>query len=281
MKKFKVFLLAAIIVILVAVSVALIVLAIHGVNNNKNLKNPIVTLNVEGYGEIQIELYPEYAPNTTSTIVKLVQNGFYNGKVFYGIDSSDIHFGMIKNEVEETTETGEAVQTVNAIEDELTVSDIDLSVANGSEKDYKVAIKGEFVANGYENNTLRFEKGVVGLYRPTYMSYDSTDLTEESYNSGTSLVFIALEERSALNGLYTPFGKVIKGLDVLEEIYKLETVELEEGQEDQIRYFKNLPVITSATVDTFGRDFGTPIYQEAFDYQQYYTDILLQYYQQQ
>ena len=209
MKKFKVVLMTIIIFILASIILALIGMSIHGSIYNKTAKNPIVTLDVDGYGEIQIELYPEYAPNTVSTIVRLVQNKYYDGKVFYGVDDTAVHFGMIRNETvtEETVEGGEeAAAERNAVEDVLTASDIDLSIPSGSAADKNVSIKGEFVANGYEKNTLRFEKGIVGLYRPTYTPYDATDLTEESYNAGTSLWFISTSENSSLNGLYTPFG---------------------------------------------------------------------------
>ena len=289
MKKFKVVLMAIIIFILVDIILALIGLSIHSSMYNQKSKNPIVTLNVDGYGEVQIELYPEYAPNTVSTIVRLIQIKYYDGKEFYGLDDTAVHFGMIRNETTaEDTSTEEKVDgeteatteaEANAIEDVLTASDIDLSIVSGSEADKNVSIKGESVANGYERNTLRFEKGTVGLYRPTYTPYDATDLTENSYNAGTSLWFISTDENSSLNGLYTPFGKVIKGYEVIETISKLKVIEKEEAQEGEIKYLESLPTIKKATVETYGINYGTPIYQEAFDYQAYFTDILLQYYQ--
>ena len=288
MKKSKIIFMILLIVSLVAIIGVLIGLAINGTIKNKISKNPIVTLEVEGYGEIQIELYPDYAPNTVTTIIKLIQNGYYNGKVFYGTDSTAVHLGMMKNEIsEETTETIETTETVNTnsqsnvIEDAPTVSDIDTSIISGSEKDYEISIKGEFVANGFEKNTLRFEKGTVGLYRATYTPYDSTDLTEQSRNSGNSLMFISMQENSSLNGLYTPFGKVVKGMEVIETISALQTIVEEDAEEGQIEYFESLPTIKNATVDTFGVDYGMPVYEKAFDYQAYCTDVLLKYYQYQ
>ena len=282
MKKSKIIFMILLIVSLVAIIGVLIGLAIHGTIKNKISKNPIVTLEVEGYGEIQIELYPDYAPNTVSTIIKLIQNGYYNGKVFYGTDSTAVHLGMMKNEIsEETTEATETVDSTsqsNVIEDVRTVSDIDTSIISGSEKDYEISIKGEFIANGFEKNTLRFEKGTVGLYRATYTPYDNTDLTEQSRNSGNSLMFISIEENSSLNGLYTPFGKVINGFDIIEQISTLQTVVEENAEEGQIKYFENLPIITKATINTYGIDYGMPIYEKAFDYQEYYTNLFLQYY---
>lgn len=284
MKKIKLVLLIVITIVLVVITGLLIGLAIHGNIYNKNAKNPIVILDISGYGEVQIELYPEYAPNTVATIVKLIQNKYYDGKVFYGVGDTAVHFGMIRNEttIEEGAESVEAESTsteYNAIEDIVTLSDIDLSVPSGGEKDINISIKGEFVANGYERNTLRFEKGTVGLFRPTYTPYDETNLTEESYNSGNSLWFISTAENSSLNGLYAPFGKVIKGYDIIEKISNLKVIENEEEMEGTINFFESLPTITKATVETFGINYGMPIYQEAFDYNAYCTEVLFQYYQ--
>ena len=283
MKKGKIICMTLVIVALIGIIGLLIGLAINGAIHNKNLKNPVVTLEIEEYGEIQIELYPNYAPNTVSAIIKLIQNKYYDGKVFYGTDSTAVHLGMIRNEVsEESSEEIEATTSEsNAIEDAPTVSDIDTSVTSGSETDYEISIKGEFVANGYENNTLRFEEGTVGLYRASYIPYDNTDLTEQSRNSGNSLMFISLKENSSLNGLYTPFGKVIKGMDIVKKISTIQTIVEEDAEEGQIEYFESLPTIKKATVDTFGVDYGMPVYEKAFDYQAYCTDVILKYYQYQ
>ena len=283
MKKNKIIGLVLLIVILVAIIGVLISLAITSVFYNKNAKNPIVTLDIDGYGEVQIELYPEYAPNTVSTIIKLIQNKYYDGKVFYGTDGSTIQVGMMKNEIsEENNEETESTDNEDVvIKDEPTVSDLDTSVTSGSADDYEISILGEFVANGYEENTLRFEKGVVGLLRSTYTPYTTTSLTQQSYNSGNSLFFVCMEENSSINGLYAPFGKIVKGFDILEEIEKLNTIDDESAEEGQIQYFETLPVIKTATVDTFGIDYGMPNYMEAFDYEAYSTEALLQYYQNQ
>ena len=39
------------------------------------VKNPIVTMEIQNYGTIKIELYPEMAPNTVANFVNLVENG--------------------------------------------------------------------------------------------------------------------------------------------------------------------------------------------------------------
>ena len=314
-----------ILIIVIAVGIGFLIFrAAKSVNYNKNAKNPILTLEVEGYGEIKIELEPDYAPNTVATIVHLAQNGYYNGKIFYGTDSKVIAAGMqLKTEEvasdqydEEGNYIGpegeEYTTKITAEEDKLRVSDLDKTVLpyiseddekyeetpeaqRGNEKtDYKISVDGEFVANGFNENTLRFEKGTVGLYRSTY---DAENLTKESYNSGSSLFFITTNEDSALNGEYAAFGRVIKGMDLIEKMLELpleESVD-EEGntnsdatagsvsEDQEITKFASgsFPVITKATVETYGVHYDMPEYKEAFDYNQYLSDLILQYYRNQ
>ncbi len=267
--------------------------AIKSINYNKNAKNPIVTLDIEGYGKVKIELYPDYAPNTVKTFVKLVQNGYYNGKVFYGLDEKTVNAGMalVEKENEEEDEEGNLVKTgettITAEEDYLRVSDLDKSVTpyvgedseDSGTDDYKISIEGEFVANGFNDNTLRFEYGTVGLYRNNYSQYVD-GLKAESYNSGSSLFFIETEEDSSLNGQYAAFGKVIEGMEIIEQLKQLPLEETEESSASSIQKFAqgSYPVIKTATVDTYGVEYGMPDYIEAFDYNSYITNMFLQQY---
>ena len=48
-------------------------------------KNPVVTIEMEHGKKIQVELYPEIAPNTVSNFISLVQKGFYDGLIFHRV----------------------------------------------------------------------------------------------------------------------------------------------------------------------------------------------------
>ncbi len=281
--RLKIFILSILIIAVAAGIVFLCVNAVRSISYNKNAKNPVVTLSIEGYGDVKIELYPDYAPNTVSHIVNLVQKGFYNGKLFYGTDGTAVNAGMVlkeNTEEQNTTEEASTEEVLEPVEDELMASYYNSSIEANSENDYKISISGEFVANDFDENTLRFEYGTVGLYRNDYDGY-GTDLSNYSYNSGTSLFFILTEEDSNLNGMYTAFGKVTSGMDIIEKINSLPTKESEESEEttNNIKYFDgNYPVITSATVETYGVNYKVPEYMEAFDYNSYISNLLLQYY---
>jgi peptidyl-prolyl cis-trans isomerase len=72
------------------------------------------------------------------------------------------------------------------------------------------SIKGEFKSNGVDN-PLKHEKGVISMAR----SMDP--------NSAGSQFFIMHEAAPHLDGQYAAFGKVIEGLDVVDDIASVET----------------------------------------------------------
>lgn len=214
------------------------------------VKNPVATFEIENYGNIKIELYPEYAPNTVLNFINLVNKGYYNGKTFYGKDINAIFATK--------TQDGEVV--------EPTISLIDSSIEVGSENDKKYQINGEFIANGV-NNTLKHEKGVVSMLREEYSSYFG--LTEAGYNSASSHFQIMLDTNRKLNGLYTAFGKVVEGLDIVEKIHQIEAIEKTEEEEttaSNIMELSTPAVIKNATIETFGINYNIPKVHEAFDY---------------
>ena len=59
-------------------------------NENNNLAEstenlPIATIEVEGFGTIQAELYPEIAPNTVNNFIYLANSGFYDNLTFHRV----------------------------------------------------------------------------------------------------------------------------------------------------------------------------------------------------
>ena len=43
------------------------------------------TISIKKYGEIEVELYPQFAPITVDNFVKLANKGFYNNLTFHRI----------------------------------------------------------------------------------------------------------------------------------------------------------------------------------------------------
>lgn len=183
----------------------------------KRTENPIVTMNISDYGTIKIELYPKYAPNTVANFVNLVESGFYNDNTFHRLVPGFVLQG----------------------------GDPDGDGTGGP----GYTIKGEFSENGYGKNTLKHDKGVVSMAR--------TNMP----NSAGSQFFIVLDDtktiHASLDNKYAAFGKVIEGMDIIENIEKNATVK--DNQSGKLK--KNI-TIKNATVDTFGKKYSVKKIQE-------------------
>lgn len=46
---------------------------------------PLATIDIEGFGTIQAELYPEIAPNTVNNFIYLANSGFYDNLIFHRV----------------------------------------------------------------------------------------------------------------------------------------------------------------------------------------------------
>lgn len=232
-----------------------------------DIPNPVVTMEVEKYGTVKIELYPDQAPNTVANFIRLANRGFYNGLTFHRTDPDFMIQGGDKNG------NGSGSPSLSDIKDNI-------------EEDKEYNIEGEFIANGYNENTLKHKKGVISMARTDY-SAASSQLTTTGYNSAGSQFFIMTKDNSSLDGLYAAFGQVIEGMDVVEKISKTEVYyrakNLKEGQtapKDKDGNTiasdkpKKAPVIKNISVETYGVDYGIPKTLDVFDY---YSWLMQQY----
>lgn len=163
--------------------------------------HPVVTLTTADNKTIKMELYPEYAPQTVANFVSLVKSGFYDGLTFHRIVEGFVAQGGDPN----GDGTGSAEHT----------------------------IIGEFAANGFEQNTLKHEKGTVSMARSSLA------------NSGSSQFFICYDTADFLDGQYAAFGKVISGMDVVEDFTE---IEMKENSVGELSEPVNPIVIKKATV---------------------------------
>ena len=60
-------------------------------------KDPIVTMNIDGYGAVKMELYPNMAPDTVRNFIKLINQGFYNGLTFHRVEADKLIQGGDQN----------------------------------------------------------------------------------------------------------------------------------------------------------------------------------------
>lgn len=73
-----------------------------------------------------------------------------------------------------------------------------------------MGIYGEFSQNGFEN-PLKHERGVISMARSMMP------------NSAGSQFFIMHEDAPHLDGAYAAFGRVVEGMDVIDEIADTKT----------------------------------------------------------
>ena len=134
------------------------------------MANPIVTIEMENGGVIKVELYPEIAPNTVNNFLSLVNKGFYDGLIFHRV----IPGFMIQGGDPQGTGMGGP--------------------------GYR--IKGEFKHNGFSQNNLKHDRGVLSMARS--MMPDTAG----------SQFFIMHDKAPHLDGEYAAFGKVVAGMDL-------------------------------------------------------------------
>ncbi len=170
------------------------------------MANPTFTITMEDGKVMSGELYPDKAPNSVNNFIALAKSGFYDGLIFHRV----IPGFMIQGGCPQGTGTGGP----------------------------GYSIKGEFAANGFSQNDIVHERGVLSMARA--MDPDSAG----------SQFFIMVDAAPHLDGQYAAFGKVTEGMDVADAIVSVRT------------NFRDKPLtpqkIKSVSVDTHGVDYPAP-----------------------
>lgn len=220
-----------------------------------NIQNPVAKIEVQDYGTIEVELYPDIAPETVANFITLANNEFYDGLKFHRV----IEDFMIQGGDPNGDGTGGP-----------TLSDINSDIEKDSDQDTDYTITGEFAANGYTSNNLNLVEGTIAMARSDYTQYSSA-LADESYNSAGSQFFIMTSnDYTGLSGYYAGFGKVTNGMDVVQKIAQVEvTAASTEDGETSTSSEESTPekdvIISSIRVETYGVDYGKPQTLEPFD----------------
>ena len=269
----------------IALVLIIVILGVLGFGyyKKKTLKisNPVATMEIENFGTVKIELYPEYAPEAVKNFITLANNGYYNGLKFHRV----VKDFMIQGGDSKGDGTGAPTfaDLYNSDDENATYKYSNKEDAKSTDE---YTIKGEFIANGYKNNTLNLTEGTVAMARADYTSYSPT-LSEESYNSAGSQFFImTTNNHTNLDGYYAGFGKVIEGMDVVHDIADVEckaaTKEGDSESEGNSNSEISTPVtdviIKAVSIDTFGVNYDKPAPIKPFNYMQWlYTQYGLNY----
>ena len=171
------------------------------------MNKPIVTFEMENGKTFKVELYPEKAPNTVNNFLSLVKKGFYNGIIFHRV----IAGFMIQGGDPEGKGIGGP----------------------------GYHIKGEFAANGFKQNDITHERGVLSMARAQHP------------DSAGSQFFVMHEDADYLDGQYAAFGRVIEGMETVDEIATVKTDWSDKPYEEQ--------KMKTVTAETFGVEYAEPI----------------------
>ena len=171
------------------------------------MANPIVTIEMESGAVMSGELYPEIAPNTVNNFIALANSGFYDGVVFHRV----IPGFMIQGGDPDGNGTGGPGYEIN----------------------------GEFAANGFRQNDLIHETGVLSMARTM------------APNSAGSQFFVMVAPAPHLDGQYAAFGKITEGQDVAIDISRVQRSMMNDKPKQPV-------VMASVRVDTQGVDYPAP-----------------------
>tara|TARA_X000001036_G_scaffold436352_1_gene479331 strand:- start:1142 stop:1699 length:558 start_codon:yes stop_codon:yes gene_type:complete len=134
------------------------------------------------YGEVQIELYPEKAPNHVKRFKELADQGKYDNVVFHRVIDGFM------------AQTG------------------DVKFGNTSSPDFNLALAG---TGGSDLPNVKAEFSDVAHTRGTLSAARSADP-----DSANSQFFICFDSAPHLDRQYSAFGKVTKGMEFIDMIKK-------------------------------------------------------------
>ena len=150
-------------------------------------------------GKIIIELLDDLAPNHCKRILKLSKDKFFDDVVFHRVIDGFM------------AQTGDGQYG---------------SLKNGFQSD-RVGMGGSDLPDlEAEFTSEPFVRGIVGMAR------------SQNPNSANSQFFIMLEDSMHLNNQYTVWGKVMKGMDVVDKIKKGD--QLDNGKVDDPDFIKTI-----------------------------------------
>ena len=172
-----------------------------------DMTNPIVTITMENGAVMTGELYPAKAPNTVANFISLANKGFYDGLIFHRV----IPGFMIQGGCPDGNGMG------------------------GPGYD----IRGEFSGNGFAQNDLIHETGVLSMARTM------------APNSAGSQFFVMVAPAPHLDGQYAAFGKITEGQDVAIDISRVQRSMMNDKPKQPV-------VMASVRVDTQGVDYPAP-----------------------
>ena len=159
----------------------LFILLFSLLNNNIFAQNNLMILKLT-YGDVEIELYPDKAPNHVKRFKELASSGKYDGVVFHRVIEGFM------------AQTG------------------DVKFGNSNNKNFNLALAG---TGGSDLPDLRAEFTDIAHTRGILSAARSSNP-----DSANSQFFICFDSAPHLDRQYSAFGKVVKGMEFIDMIKK-------------------------------------------------------------
>mgnify|MGYP001387751121 FL=1 len=162
-------------------NIYLFILFFSLLTNNTFAQNNLMILKLT-YGDVEIELYPDKAPNHVKRFKELANNGKYDGVVFHRViegfmaQTGDVKFGNSNS------------------------PEYNLSLAGTGGSDLP-DLKAEFT-------DIAHTRGIISAARSS------------NPDSANSQFFICFDSAPHLDRQYSAFGKVIKGMEFVDKLKK-------------------------------------------------------------
>ena len=153
-------------------------------------------------GDFEVKLFGKDNPVTVSNFLENIENNIYENQKFYKI----VNFPQLKFIHGGVNPDGNFFTERNQTLNKTTPSiPLEIKFKNEIKPRYNYQIK-----NPYKNEDLTntFDKGSIAMVK------------RGKYNSSSTEFFFVSNKIPELDGRYSIFGKIIKGLDVLERIKK-------------------------------------------------------------
>lgn len=198
-------------------------------NLTMEVKNPVATMEVENFGTVKIELYPDKAPETVANFITLANRGFYDGLTFHRVVKD---FMIQGGDPEGTGAGGESIWG-EGFEEEL--------------DDSIVPYRGSLcmASSGVGTSSLGSQFFITQANPSEEMAQS---LSLYGYDEGLIEAYKKYGGYMSLNGQYTVFGQVIDGMDVVDKIAKTPVESNDMGEESSP---KDAVVIESIDVTTY------------------------------